>query len=121
MTLIAFLMAFASSVCNAAATIALREAGLGRTIVTQFKTPVGPLSDWYLAAIALYGGAFITYALALRRLSPPLAYPVIVGGCYVLILAANFLLTGEPLSWRSLAGGVIVLAGLMLIVTAPAA
>lgn len=120
-TLIALLIALASSVCNAAATIALREAGLGRAIFTRIPTPVGPLSDWYVAAIALYGGAFLAYALALKRLSPPLAYPVIVGGCYVLILAANFALTREPLSWQSLIGGVIVLGGLMLIVTAPAA
>jgi len=121
LTLIALLIALASSVCNAAATIALREAGQGRAIFTLIKTPLGPLSDWYLAAIALYGGAFIAYALALKRLSPPLAYPVIVGGCYVLILAANFAITREPLSRQSLAGGLIVLVGLMMIVTAPAA
>jgi drug/metabolite transporter (DMT)-like permease len=46
---------------------------------------------------------------------------VIVGGCYVLILAANLVLTREPLPWQSLVGGVVVLAGLMMIVTAPAA
>jgi multidrug transporter EmrE-like cation transporter len=121
LTLIAFLIAFVSSVCNAAATIALREASQGKAIFTQIQTPVGPLSDWYLAAITLYGASFVAFAFALKRLSPPLAYPLIVGGCYMLILAANFVLTREPLSRQSMAGGVIILAGLTLIVTAPAA
>jgi len=121
LTLIALLIALVSSICNAAATFALREAGLGRSLVTTFKTPIGPISDWYLAAVGLYGGAFLAYALALKRLSPPLAYPLIVGGAYALVLAINFAITREPLSRQSLLGGVLVLAGLTLIVTAPAA
>ncbi len=121
MNLIAIMIALASSVCNAAATLALREAGQGRAILFQIKTPLGPVSDWYLAALVLYGGAFVAYALALKRLSPPLAYPLIVGACYVLILAANVAITREPLPWQSLAGGMVVLVGLTLILSAPAA
>ena len=120
MTLTALLIALVSSMCNAAATYALREAGQGRAIVTSLKTPIGPFSDWYLVAVAFYGAAFIAYALALKRLGPPVAYPLIVGGAYVLVVATNFAITREPLSWQTLAGGVIVLAGLTLIVTAPA-
>ena len=120
MSWIALVIALVSAVCNAGATFALRQAGQGRSMVMMLRTPIGPVSDWYLAAIGFYGGAFLAYALALRRLSPPLAYPLIVGGSYMLILATNLAITHEPLSWQTVAGGVVVLAGLTLIVTARA-
>lgn len=101
--------------------MALREAGLGRVLFMTIPTPMGSFSDWYIVAIVLYGGAFVAYAAALRHLTPPTAYPIIIGGAYVLIVAANWALTGEPLSWQSLVGGIIIMAGIILVVTAPSA
>lgn len=101
--------------------MALREAGLGRVLFTTIPTPFGSLSDWYVVAIVLYGGAFVAYAVALKQLTPATVYPIVIGGAYVLIVAANWVLTREPLSWQSFLGGVIILAGVILVVTAPSA
>lgn len=117
MTALALFVALMSSVFNAAATLALREAAQGRTVFTMLPTPVGPLSDLYIAAVALYGGAFLTYAVALKFLTPPTAYPIIVGGCYALILAGSWALTRAVPSTPSIFGGVLVMAGIILIAT----
>lgn len=118
MSLLAVLIILVSSACNAASSIALREAGQDRALLFRLPTPVGPISDLYLAALALLGVSFVAYAVALRQLPPATAYPMVVGGAYLMIVAVSWGVTREAIAWQTLAGGALVVLGLFLIVSA---
>lgn len=115
------LLAALSALFNAAANLSLRHAADGRPLMLELPTPFGRLSDWYIAAVGFYAVAFVAYALALRSLSLPVAYPLIIGMAYLLTVSGSAVLLKEPLSWQTMLGGVLVVGGLSLIVSSPAA
>ncbi|MDP3173544.1 MAG: hypothetical protein Q8M88_03825 [Phenylobacterium sp.] len=120
MSLTVILAAMASAFLSATASISIREAALGHVMLRSMPSPIGPLSDFYLLAIVAYGTAFIAYAIALRQVSPAVAYPMIVGGTYLFTVLASWLLTRENLPLQALIGGAFVLMGITIVVSSKA-
>ena len=70
-------------------------------------------NGWLLAALVVYAGATLLWVWVLKVVPLGIAYPF-VGLAFVIVplLAALFL--GEALSWRPLAGGVVIAAGIWI-------
>lgn len=70
-------------------------------------------NGWLIAALALYGVTTLGWVWILRHAPLHLAYPF-MGLAFLIVpmLAWGFL--GEPLHWRTLAGGVLIMAGVAL-------
>jgi len=111
----ALLFAASSAVLNAIATVSLRQAGIGARLVRTFDTPLGTISDLHAVALVSYAGAFLGYALALRQMNAAMAYPLIVGLAFMLILAVEVLWFRQSLSTLALVGGALVLLGIAFI------
>ncbi|ADK82908.1 DMT family transporter [Sediminispirochaeta smaragdinae] len=76
-----------------------------------------PFNIYTLALYCFLGARGVSWVLIVRYLSLSFAYPVMsLGYCLVPLAAALFL--GEDLSWGTLAGMILVTAGVALIGTA---
>ena len=70
-------------------------------------------NGWLIAALALYGITTLGWVWILRHAPLHMAYPF-MGLAFLIVptLALTFL--GEPLHWRTLAGGALIMAGVAL-------
>ncbi|CAN7577507.1 hypothetical protein LJR129_004195 [Acidovorax sp. LjRoot129] len=77
-------------------------------------SPLGLLQNgWLIAALALYGITTLAWIWILRQAPLHLAYPF-MGLAFVIVPTLAWLLLGEPIGWRTLAGGALILAGVAL-------
>ncbi len=65
----------------------------------------------YIGAIC-YGGAFVTYSLALTKLPLGVVYPLITGGIAVTLAVVSIALFGESLRMTQAVGIAMVVAGI---------
>lgn len=72
-------------------------------------------SPTVLVGIACFGAAFVGYAYALRAVDLSIAYAVMIGLGYVLVVLASVLLLGESLSTLQALGIALILVGLLLL------
>ena len=80
-------------------------------------TPVRSfLSGAMIVALFIYGVATILWVYVLRSAPLSLAYPLFSLAFIVTPVAAYFFL-GEPLTWRILAGGAVILVGVLITVS----
>ncbi len=71
------------------------------------------LNGWLIGAFALYGVTTLFWVWVLRHAPLHLAYPFMgLAFLFVPLLSAAYL--GEPVNWRTLAGGGLILAGIAL-------
>jgi drug/metabolite transporter (DMT)-like permease len=70
-------------------------------------------NHWLIAALALYGLTTLGWVWILRNAPLHLAYPF-MGLAFLIVPTLAWLFLGEPLHWRTLAGGVLILAGVAL-------
>ncbi|AVP58814.1 EamA family transporter [Pulveribacter suum] len=70
-------------------------------------------NGWLLAALALYGVTTLAWIWVLRHAPLHLAYPF-MGLAFLIVPTLAWLLLGEPLHWRTLAGGALIMAGVAL-------
>ena len=75
----------------------------------------GFLSPAMLVALVIYGLATVLWVYVLRSAPLSLAYPLFSLAFIVTPVAAHFLL-GEPLTWRVLVGGIVILIGVLITV-----
>jgi drug/metabolite transporter (DMT)-like permease len=76
-------------------------------------------NSWLIGALALYGVTTLFWVWILRHAPLHIAYPFMgLAFIFVPLLSAAYL--GEPLSWKSLVGGGLILAGIA-VVSLPAA
>lgn len=68
----------------------------------------------FVAAIALYAGLSVFWVWLLTSVPLSKAYPF-VALAFALTLLAGVVVFGEPMSWRLLLGGGLILAGLVVI------
>jgi drug/metabolite transporter (DMT)-like permease len=68
---------------------------------------------WLISALALYGLTTLGWVWVLRNAPLHLAYPF-MGLAFLIVPTLAWLFLGEPLHWRTLAGGVLILAGVAL-------
>lgn len=71
------------------------------------------LNGWLIASLALYGLTTIGWVWILRHAPLHLAYPF-MGLAFLIVPILAWFFTGEPLHWRTLAGGALILAGVAL-------
>lgn len=69
---------------------------------------------YFLAGTALYASSFVLYVNALSRIRLSVAYPFI-GLTYVLVVVLSVLVLGEPLDRLTVAGSLLIFAGVSLV------
>lgn len=71
------------------------------------------LNGWLWAALALYGVMTLLWIWILRHAPLHIAYPF-MGLAFLIVPVLAWALLGEPLTWQTLAGGALILAGVAL-------
>jgi len=71
------------------------------------------LNGWLLASLVLYGLTTLGWVWILRHAPLHLAYPF-MGLAFLIVPTLAWLFLGEPLHWRTLAGGALIMAGVAL-------
>lgn len=66
-----------------------------------------------VAGLFFYGIAFLTYALSLKELPLHVAQPIMTAGAIVLVAAFSFTLGSEQVSFSSVLGIALVIAGVV--------
>jgi len=104
---------------SAVASILLRVAGTMNTalasggLVSLGTLTSGPML-MRVGAIGAYGGGFVLYAIALRRVELSVAYPLMVG-ITIIELFGYGLFAGEAVTLKAMAGAALLGAGIYLI------
>ncbi|MFT3779346.1 MAG: EamA family transporter [Ottowia sp.] len=70
-------------------------------------------NGWLIAALALYGLTTLGWIWILRHAPLHLAYPF-MGLAFLIVPTLAWAFLGEPLHWRTLAGGALIMAGVAL-------
>lgn len=70
-------------------------------------------NGWLLAALVLYGAMTLLWIWLLRHVPLYVAYPF-MGLAFLIVPVLAWALLGEPLTWQTLAGGGLILAGVTL-------
>ncbi|ARU06024.1 hypothetical protein CCO03_16325 [Comamonas serinivorans] len=70
-------------------------------------------NGWLFASLALYGLTTLGWVWILRHAPLHLAYPF-MGLAFLIVPLLAWLFLGEPIGWRTLAGGALILAGVAL-------
>ena len=71
------------------------------------------LNGWLIGSLALYGLTTLGWIWILRHAPLHLAYPF-MGLAFLIVPTLAWLFLGEPLHWRTLAGGALIMAGVAL-------
>jgi drug/metabolite transporter (DMT)-like permease len=71
------------------------------------------LNGWLISSLALYGLTTLGWVWVLRQAPLHLAYPF-MGLAFLIVPTLAWTFLGEPLHWRTLAGGVLILVGVAL-------
>lgn len=71
------------------------------------------LNGWLLASLLLYGMTTLGWIWILCHVPLHLAYPF-MGLAFLIVPTLAWLFLGEPLHWRTLAGGALIMAGVAL-------
>lgn len=70
-------------------------------------------NGWLFASLVLYGVTTLAWVWILRNAPLHLAYPF-MGLAFLIVPTLAWLFLGEPLHWRTLTGGALILAGVAL-------
>lgn len=97
---------------------------IGQLLFKQAATALPPqpaLMDWLsngwlLASLILYGLTTLGWVWILRHAPLHLAYPF-MGLAFIIVPTLAWLFLGEPLHWRTLLGGALIMAGVALAAT----
>ena len=101
---------------NASASVLIKLAMMPPRKFPSPSDPMGVLSNWpFWLGLALYGFAFLLYAAALARLPLNIAHPVLTSGAVATVALCSLVIFHEPFQWTTIAGIVLVIAGVALI------
>ena len=101
---------------NASASVLIKLAMMPPRKFPSPSDPMGALSNWpFWLGLALYGFAFLLYAAALARLPLNIAHPVLTSGAVATVALCSLVIFHEPFQWTTIAGIVLVIAGVALI------
>jgi multidrug transporter EmrE-like cation transporter len=103
-------------VCNASASVLVKLAMMSPRKFPSFGDPMAALSNWpFWLGLGLYGAAFLLYAAALAVLPLNVAHPVLTSGAIAAVALCSLLIFHEPFQWTTIAGILLVVAGVVLI------
>lgn len=101
---------------NASASVLIKIAMMPPRKFPSFNNPMEALSNWpFWLGLGLYGAAFLLYAAALARLPLNVAHPVLTSGAVATVALCSLLIFREPFHWTTIAGILLVVAGVALI------
>lgn len=101
---------------NASASVLIKLAVMPPREFPSLKNPMVALMNWpFWLGIVLYGGAFLIYAIALTRFPLNVAHPILTAGAVAMVAVFSTLFFREPLYWSTIAGFILVIAGVALI------
>jgi multidrug transporter EmrE-like cation transporter len=72
------------------------------------------LSPWFIGGCAFYGINVVLFAKAMDRLPVNIAYPVLAGVNFALLVLASAWFLGERLGWMQGLGVAMIAAGIFL-------
>jgi drug/metabolite transporter (DMT)-like permease len=110
----------AASVGLALGTVALNSGAqlLLRGAALRGATPAEPLtllrSPLFMVALAAYGLSVLTWLAVLRKVPLGVAMPF-MALAYVAVPIAAWAVFGDPISWRTVGGTALVIAGVLLV------
>lgn len=70
-------------------------------------------NGWLIASLILYGLTTLGWVWILRNVPLHLAYPF-MGLAFLIVPTLAWMFLGEPLHWRTLAGGALIMLGVAL-------
>ena len=70
-------------------------------------------NGWLIASLVLYGLTTLGWVWILRNVPLHLAYPF-MGLAFLIVPTLAWMFLGEPLHWRTLAGGALIMLGVAL-------
>ncbi|QEA12342.1 EamA family transporter [Comamonas flocculans] len=97
--------------CISAGQILFKKAALA--LPADAHTMDWVLNGWLIASLALYGATTLGWIWILRHAPLHLAYPF-MGLAFLIVPTLAWMFLGEPLHWRTLAGGALIMAGVAL-------
>jgi small multidrug resistance pump len=101
---------------NASASVLVKMAMMPPRKFPSLNEPMAALSNWpFWLGLGLYGAAFLLYAAALARLPLNVAHPVLTAGAVATVALCSMLIFREPFHWTTVAGILLVIAGVALI------
>lgn len=101
---------------NAWASVLVKIAIMPPRKFPSFSDPMAAFSNWpFWLGLGLYGAAFLLYAAALARLPLNVAHPVLTCGAIATVALCSLLIFREPFQWTTIAGILLVVAGVALI------
>lgn len=101
---------------NASASVLVKFAMMPPRKFPSLNNPLEALSNWpFWLGLGLYGAAFLLYAAALARLPLNVAHPVLTSGAVATVALCSLLIFREPFHWTTIAGILLVVAGVALI------
>lgn len=101
---------------NASASVLVKIAMMPPRKFPSLSEPIAALSNWpFWLGLGLYGAAFLLYAAALARLPLNVAHPVLTSGAVATVALCSLLIFREPFHWTTIAGILLVIAGVALI------
>ncbi len=101
---------------NASASVLVKIAMQPPRAFPSFSDPLAVLSNWpFWLGLVCYGIAFLLYAAALARLPLNVAHPVLTSGAVAAVALLSIVIFREPFYWTTVAGILLVIAGVALI------
>ena len=111
-----WLILFLGIASNSCASILVKLAMMPPRKFPSLNDPIDALSNWpFLLGLLLYGIAFLLYAAALARLPLNVAHPILTSGAVAAVALYSLLIFREPFYWTTIAGILLVIAGVALI------
>lgn len=71
-------------------------------------------SGYMAAALAVYAAATLLWVWVLKSVPLNIAYPF-MGLAFIVVPVFAWMLLGEPLDWRHLAGGLLIIGGIAVV------
>lgn len=99
---------------NASASVLIKVAMTAKYTPIQLSKPLSIIGNIpFISGIALYGIAFVLYALALTHLPLNVAHPILTSGSIALVGIASVVFFGESLSMINIAGIILIMLGVV--------
>ena len=98
-------------ICIAIGQLLFKKAAL--SLPATFSLSAMLFNGWLIASLVLYGLTTLGWVWILRHAPLHLAYPF-MGLAFLIVPTLAWLFLGEPLHWRTLIGGLLIMAGVAL-------
>ena len=101
---------------NASASVLVKVAMQPPRSFPSLREPLAAFTNWpFWLGLICYGIAFLLYAAALARLPLNVAHPVLTSGAVATVAVLSILIFQEQFYWTTVAGILLVIAGVALI------